>query len=308
MMTRKTRIALRFPACAALLALSLLMSACGGAGGTSTTQTPVTRSTASPRVAIFLRDNTSEQVLAARVDINSAQLAGSSSTDIITSTRAVELKHLDMAPTLVHQGLINTGSYTAVNLTLANPRLSVADSRGNILQVLPTTTPSVRLAATTATVPVTFSAQGEDSIGVMLDWNLRQAITVDPSGNFVISPTIRASLVVSSDTKPEIVDTLGRVTSVDRAANRMNVQLISNGQTIAVSVNSGTVFDTSLASFAGVQVNQVVDLDAKLQADGTFLAHFVNLGPADPALAFQGLVTQAFVDTTGKFVFDAVLQ
>ncbi len=217
------------------------------------------------------------------------------------------MKHLELAEALVARNNVTAGNYTAVNVNFANPQLQVADALGNVTQVSSSGTPSVRLAHSSVSIPLTLAAVASANEGFILKLDLQKSLTIDSNGNYVLDPTFTAS-AVSSSNSAILHDSIAKVTTVASSSGTFDVQLSDGGATIHVVTGSATLFATSIGNVAGLKTGQYIELDAAYQTDGSYLAQYVNSGPADPTALTRGVVSAVPVDASGTASVAVVVQ
>jgi hypothetical protein len=237
-------------------------------------------------------------VLVFKVDVTSIAVTDSNgkSTTLTTTPQSLELRHLQLAPTLALQGTnLPSGQYNSLTLTLANPDLVVFSS-GSVTQV---TNPT--LANSSVSVPLTnFSLPSGGVEGLALDFDLLNSITTNASGGYVITPVIHPAVISSSSRAMELVDAIGLISAFPSSpANSFDYQLRSGAATARVVTDANTIFDLGLTSFANLQLGQYVEVQGQFQSDGTFLAKFVELSASNPALRVQGVVSSITTTASG---------
>ena len=161
-MERKTRLTL----CVLVLPVAVALSGCVGV--TSQPTRSVSRSNGA--VTAFLTDAPADGVVAFNIEVTGAALVSSSgvSTDISPGVQEIEMRHLQLAPTLVFQGSnVPGGNFTALSMTFANPQITLADAQGNVTVLNASSTPSVRLKSVLANQPINLDLQ---AMGAALLW------------------------------------------------------------------------------------------------------------------------------------------
>lgn len=282
-----------------VLTLTMIMLGCGTTGSTNSAPSPLpSPSPGAANLTVFAADAAADNVLAFKIDVTSMSVTDSSgkATTLTTTPQTMELRHLELAPTLALQaGNLPAGSYTSVNLTLANPRLAVF-SAGTVTQVTNAT-----LTSSTVSVPLSsFSLPSGGTQGLALDFDLAASLSTNASGGFVINPVIHPSAVSASTSGIELSDTVGRISALNSSpANSFNFQLVSGAATAVVVTDASTVYDASIAKFSGLAAGQYVEVEGNFQSDGTFLAKYIELSAATPALRMQGVVSSVSATATG---------
>ncbi len=298
---------IRWLACLTLAGLTLGWTGCAVTGGA-----PPPPPGTSGSVAAFLKDAPADAVMAFRIDVTGATLTGSGSRSAVLSgsVQQMEIRHLELAPSLAFATAnASSGDYTTLNLTLSNPQLTLANSQGTVTQVNGSTTPSARLARSQVSVPVAVTVPNEGNMGVMIDFDLQQSVTTDASGNYVIDPVVKVAVINSSSTETELEDAPGTITAIlSTPANSLDLRLRGSDKTVRLLTDANTKLSSDIGQFSNLQVGQVIEVDARFQADGTFLAKFIDLGASDQAMRYQGFVTLVRQDAQGNFSFDVVVQ
>jgi uncharacterized protein DUF4382/uncharacterized protein DUF5666 len=282
---------------ATLLGLALALTGCGSTGANNNPPPPPPPPGAS-NLTVFATDAAADNVLAFKIDVTAISVTDSTgkSTTLSTNPQTLELRHLQMAPTLTLQAAnLSAVQYNSITLTLANPKLAVF-SAGTVTQV---TNPT--LANSTVSIPLTnFSLPSGGTQGLALDFDLLNSISTNASGGYVITPVIKPATVSSSSPAPELVDTVGQISALPASpAKSFDYQLISGAATARVVTDANTVFDNGITSFANLQVGQYVEVEGQFQSDGTFLAKYVELSASNPGLRVQGVVASVTTTASG---------
>lgn len=276
------------------LGLCLLIMGCGStsAGPVPTNTTTSLNTPTKGQVSLFLKDAPADGVVAFNVSISNASLfdSGGTSYPLSTWSREFEFRQLRLASALgVSAAAINPATYANLEVGLSSPRLTVVGANGVVQQLTQTTTPSVTLTNSTVTVPTTFSLAAGQSQGLMLDFDLQSSLSMDASGNYLITPTL-TSATTTANGLSELSMTLATISAVQATANTMDVQLVKTGDTVHVKIDGNTAFDPAVGQFSSLSAGQMIELEAKFQSDGSYLAKYVNQGASDPTMRFQGVL------------------
>ncbi len=199
---------------------------------------------------------------------------------------------------------IPAGTYTSVDLTLANPEIKFRDpSTGNIVELegiqLPLQTSSV-------TVNVSFSIAQGQLTALLFDFDLRALVVTDAGGNITgVNPTssnITISLVDVAGVQGEFEDEVGRVVSINATDSTFVFEPFSGCQQVTITTDISTVFEDFAApnDFNSLQVDQIVEVDADLRVDGTFLAEKVEFEDDAMEDEIEGLIVDATRDAGGN--------
>lgn len=287
---------LKWISCVTLLGLVMVLTGCGSTGSNPAPPPPPPPAGAS-NLTVFATDAAADNVLAFKIDVTAISITDSTgkSTTLTTTPQTLELRHLQMAPTLALQAPnLSAVQYNSVTLTLANPKLAVFSS-GSVTQSTPT------LSSSTVTIPLaSFSLPSGGTQGLALDFDLLNSISTNASGGFVITPVIKPVTVSSSSAAMELVDTVGLISALPaNPAKSFDYQLISGAATARVVTDANTVFDGGITSFNNLQVGQYVEVAGQFQSDGTFLAKYVELSASNPGLRVQGVVASVTTTASG---------
>jgi len=319
-----------YPGLVAVLCLNLLLSGCGVTSSRNSAPANTTPLGEDNKQSMFsfLEDSPADNVVAFRLDATGAALSTDAGTSfsindtvdtfpMVRAIQRVELRHLHLAPTLAfHTSNVPSGDYTTLNLSFANPQLTVRDSQGNITRVDGSTTPSVHLTKSSVSIPLALSVNGP--VGLMLDFNLQQSIMLDAKGNYIVDPVIIPSVISEFGAATELQDTEGQIVKISRDDQlqerfgkfvniEMDVQLLNSGKTVHVMANSD-IINRSIVPFGDLQVGQMIELSAQFQKDGTFLATGISPSSSNPSLTYKGLVSGVQPDSSGNFLVNMILQ
>jgi Domain of unknown function (DUF4382)/Domain of unknown function (DUF5666) len=298
----------RWIAGACLVGLTLGFGGCGTTGSKGSPTPPPPPTANSANLSIFATDAAADNVLAFKMDVTSISVTDSAgtSTTLTTTPQTLELRHLQLAPTLALQAAnLPSGQYNSINLTVANPELAVFSSTGAVTQVT-----NAQLASSTVSIPLTnFSLPSGGTQGLALDFDLVNSISQNASGTYVINPVIHPASVNPSSSVMELVDSIGQISSLSTTpSNSFNFQLSSGAATAKVITDTNTVFDGGITAFSGLQAGQFVEIAGMFQSDGSFLAKYVELSAANQGLRVQGIVASVQTNAAGATSLNLVAQ
>jgi hypothetical protein len=288
-----------------MMVLAFVALACGCGGGSSNSTT--TMQPQSGSVFVTGTDAPLPSVLSFQVDITGMTVSDGTNppVSVLSGTQTVDFARLNGLHTLLDLNTIPTGTYTSVNVTLANPQIGYLKvtnpqtnppTRPTITTLNGTTTPAVTLSQSSVTLnlasPLTVNA-GE-IIGLSFEFDLRQSIQVDQNGQFtgVVNPTLDLKAVTPSDADASIDDFVAGVVSVTASNNSFVIQG-PHGHQFTVNVNDQTEWEngeglSNLTSTSIVEISGTLDRTSK-----AILADTVAIVSQDSFYA-GGLVT--FVD------------
>ena len=293
----------------ALVALISLTGCATQPTATNGTGTPATPTTST--VTAFLTDAPSPGIVAFRVDVTGASLEDSNGaiTNLASGTEQVEFRHLELASTLGFRvGSSATGNFTTLNMSFANPQVTLSDAQGNITILNANTTPAARLTTVTLNQPITASLQPNSIAGLMIDLDLKRSIQIDSRGNYLITPMANLSVMEASQNECSLENAQGTVVSSSPASGIVNLQLRDTGQTVAVATGVSTLFAADAGELSSLQSGQSIEVNAHLQSDGSFMADRIDAVSSSSQSSFRGIVTGVSQDSAGKMSLVLVAQ
>jgi hypothetical protein len=286
---------------AVVVAAVVAASGCGG-GSSSTTPTPAPESGS---VFVTGTDAPLPSVLSFQVDITGMTVSDGTNApvSVLNGTQTVDFARLNGLHTLLDLNSIPAGTYSSVNVTLANPQIAYLNvpnpqtnppTRPAIAMLNGTTTPAVTLTQSSVAInlssPLTVSAG--DIIGLSFDFDLRDSIQVDSNGQFtgVVNPTLDLKPVTPGDADAYIDDFAAGVTSVGTASFTIQGP---HGHPFTVNVNEQTEWENGEA-LGNLATSSIVEISGTLdRTSGAILADTVAIVSQDKFFA-GGLIT--FVD------------
>ncbi len=204
----------RTPAAAFFLALaSLSLVACGRLF-IAVTFNPDQRGTAA--VSLRMRDTPAGvTVLSAAVSVTGAVLQPGNVALFHAPVR-LQLRKLETETALLSLANVPSGAFTGLNLSLANPQLTLLNNSGAPLAGCATSAVCElrpRLATSSVFVPAAVLLDANRPVGLVLDFDLNRSLQND----LTIQPTLAATTLLpllGSDPLEEVNDFLGQVTAV----------------------------------------------------------------------------------------------
>lgn len=276
-----------------------LLCGCGGGGMNSSVVPPQSGS-----VFVMGTDAALPSVVSFQVDITGMTVSDGMNppVSVLSGTQTVDFARLNGLRTLLDINTIQAGTYTTVNVTLANPQigfLNVANpptnppTRPTITTLNATTSPAVTLTQSNVTInlanPLVVNAG--DIIGLRFEFDLRKSIQVNASGQLtgMVNPTLDLKAITSSDADAFIDDFVAGVVSVNTSGNSFVIQG-PHGHQFTVNVNGQTEFEGQ-ESLADLTTSSIVEISGTLdRTAGTILANSVGILSQDKFFA-GGLIT-----------------
>jgi hypothetical protein len=286
-----------------LSVLVLVGLACGCGGGSSSSITTPTPQSGS--VFVNGTDAPLPSVVSFQVDITGMTVSDGTNppVSVLNGTQTVDFARLNGLHTLLDLNTIPMGTYTTVNVTLANPQIGYLNvtnpqttpaTRPTITTLNGTTTPAVTLTQSSVTIPLSspLTVNAGEIIGLSFDFDLRQSIQVDQNGQFsgVVNPTLDLKAITPSDADAYIDEFDAGVVSVGTSSFLIQGP---HGHQFTVNVNDQTEWEngeglSNLTSTSIVEISGTLD-----RTSGAILADTVGIVSQDSFFA-GGLIT--FVD------------
>jgi hypothetical protein len=295
-----------------VLAMMAVASGCGG-GASSSTSTSVQQESGS--VFVNGTDAPLPSVLSFQVDITGMTVSDGTNppVSVLNGTQTIDFARLNGLHTLLDINSIPAGTYTSVNVTLANPEIvylnvtnpqTTPPTRPTVTTLNATTSPAVTLTQSSVNIslsnPLTVSAG--DIIGLSFDFDLRHSIQVDSNGNFtgVVNPTLDLNAVTPGDSDAYIDDFVAGV--INTGTNSFMIQG-PHGHQFTVNVNDQTEWETN-ETIANLTSTSIVEISGSIDAtSGTILADTVAILSQNSFYA-GGLITYVDPATGAANDFD----
>src|SRR3984957_17589809 len=297
---------------AGVAALGVGLTGCGG-GATSPSSTTTTAENG--QVFVTGTDAPLPSVLSFQVDITGMTVSDGTNppVSVLSGTQTVDFARLNGLHTLLDLSSMPAGTYSSVNVTLANPEImylnvtnpqTTPPTRPTVTTLNATSSPTVTL--TQSSVPITLSSpltvSAGDIIGLSFDFDLRHSIQVDSNGNFtgVVNPTLDLKAVTPSDSDAYIDDFVAGATNVGTSSFMIQGP---HGHQFTVNVNEQTEWENN-ESISNLTNTSIVEISGTIdRTSGAILADTVAIVSQDSFWA-GGLIT--FVDpaTTAANDFD----
>jgi Domain of unknown function (DUF5666) len=287
----KNRLGL--PILVTLLALTLTaFSGCGSSNGSSTSSSASSglSSSLSP-VSLSMTDAPPPGVtiFSFEVTLNSAVL-NPGSIDLLAGKGPldIEVKRLETETALINTANVPAGTYTSVQLTFANPRLTFRNDTGATLAGCAPTNVCEAVKPTGSLTTIINLPAGGGALssgtpaGFIVDVNLASLFNADMTLDFGNAQAATLQRVPLSSVPTGQVEKLeeveGIVANKNTTTNHFTLQTPSRGN-LDVAVNSTTRFDDCSANTlaACIQNDQAVEVDLGLMAGGVLYARKLDV-------------------------------
>jgi hypothetical protein len=294
-----------------LLSYLLIVALTGAAALEGGCSSPIHQSSPPPvqagtsQVSFTVRDAppTGVTVVSFKIDIVGAALqSNSGNVSLLNGSEPaeIELTKLETESALLGTSQVPAGTYTGLQITLANPDLTVFNNSGAAIgscannsacEFKPAASGSVTFTA--PPFPLTLSANSSSAL--QLDVNLNNIINSDFSLNLTGANilTVTQVAVAPGDQENE-TDVSGQIKSI--GTNQFVLQDSSSAMMVTITVNSQTVykeFDEAgcqAANFSCLAPGQTVEVEQTLQSDGTLVASRVGLKESEHGEEVEGSI------------------
>ena len=295
-----------------LFALAILLVACAGYltsgppldSGSGTGSTPGSGpATGSGSVALFVRDAPMEELVEFEIIVTDVIL-DPGTVSVLSQPVRLELTSLQLTSEMIHLALqsVPAGLYTSVTVMLLDPEIrfcpnppaSCTDQ--SVQKIVLTVNPSK------STSTITFGVTSGQVTALLLDFDLRAMVVTDtlditgtvtgfdPFGNIPIT-------VLDVAGQPgEFEDEVGRVVSVNATASSFVFEPFGSCEQLTIATDVATQFAAfdriSLTNtFSSLQAGQVVEVNADLKIDASFVAEKVEFEDDAVEDETQGFIT-----------------
>lgn len=287
-------ILLLFPVAAASLI------SCGGSSSQGPTSNPPP-SFSTGSLVVFGQDAPLDDLVKFEISVTSVVLNPGGVTALSDPVR-VELTSLQLDKDLIELAEnVPTGTYTNLTISFADPEIKLRNpATGEITTVEPP------LQSASVTVNLTFSVVTDQATGLLVDFDLQASVQTDAAENITgVNPVLTVELVSLDAQAGELEDVPGRVVSVNRTDSTSGTFVLEVFPTcvqLNVTVDPSTVFEDfpAPADFDSVKADQIVEIDADVQADGTLLLEKVELENELMEEEIEGLIVQVTRDDFGQ--------
>lgn len=242
---------------------------------------------------IGLGDAPSDWITALGMTVNSVMLTSSSGSTVNVAPTAslLEMTQLMAGVQPVSAVSVPQGTYTQATVTMSSVSMGYMDPSTKAY------TQKTLAGPFTATVPFSPSLTvGAAPMALSFDMDLAASVAIDGSGNVTLAPVMTASAasVGSTTADPWAGAMQHQVGSVSNATgSTFTMGSMMGIGTATFAVDASTQFaGAGLAGLSAMASGMLVDVDAVLQANGTYLARRVEgMGPGASGMMGGGIVT-----------------
>jgi len=302
-----------------LVSFAALLVGCSG--GMSSPNQPLTSNMVQASLTIHDNPPMGLTVLAFDIDVTGAELQPSDSSkrpvSMLSEPEDIELEHLQTQSALLASKSVPTGTYSSLMVSFANPRMTIQNQTNSTLmlggqscltQQICEFNPKLNQSSVTlqgSPFPITLTMNSP--VVLKMDFNVDASVQ---QSDLSITPTVSLVQVPTTNSTgqqdEEDVEVVGKITSINQPT--FTVQSGMNGPTFTIATDSNTQFDfgtsCSPTSFSCLKTGQIVEVEAKMQPDGSLLAFEVKFFQPPNEISFAGTITKV---NSGGSSFQIVL-
>ncbi|MGA8553048.1 MAG: DUF4382 domain-containing protein [Candidatus Acidiferrales bacterium] len=244
----------------AMLFAALVLSSCGGGGGSTGTTAPQNQAS----IYTVGTDASLPSIVSCVVTVSGITLNnGSADVSVLSQPQTVDFAQLSGLHQLLDLTAVPTGTYTSATITIASPMIGYIDTSVN-----PPTVSTINGTLTKSAVTVNLAqpvmVSNADLFGLRMEFDLRQSLQTDSSGqvNGMVNPVFEVALLDSTDSQVSIDDFPAGVVGVT-GGNTFTVQG-PKGRQWTVVTNSDTVFDDPSTPISSYTTSTIVEVSGTL--------------------------------------------
>ena len=240
-------------------ALIAALAGCSGSGALSGTTTP---SAQTGSAFLTGTDAPLPSIVSFQVQVTNVTVSDGTNppVSILSAPQTIDFARFNGLQSLLDFNAIPAGTYTTITVSLADPMLAYLNTSQTGAPPTISTVPNPTLLSSTATVllPTPFTVTAGQNIGLQMDFNLRNSIQVDASGQVtgVINPNINFTVLTPGTPDAEIDEFNASVVSVNASAGSFVVQN-AHGKQFTIAANSNTEWEDN-ATINSLTPNQTI--------------------------------------------------
>jgi len=259
---------MRFQKCVQALCAILplvLLASCGGSGSSSSSGGG-SQQTAS--VYTIATDQPLPSVVSCTITVTGVTVYNSITNEnetVFTGTQPIDFAQLSGLHQMLDLQPVPMGTYTSATVTISNPVIGFINVPGG--GAAPTVQ-TVNGMLSTNTVTVDFATPfvlgASDLVGLRMDFDLRQSLATDGSGNITgtVNPVFHMALLNSTDSDVSIDDFLAGY--VEASGNGNFIVQGPHGRQWTVETNDSTIFDDSDVPMSSYTTNTILGISGSL--------------------------------------------
>jgi Domain of unknown function (DUF5666)/Domain of unknown function (DUF4382) len=295
----------------------------GCSGGMSSPNQPLTPNMVQASLTIHDNPPMGVTVLSFDIDVTGAELQPSTSNSsqqpvsMLSEPEDIELEHLQTQSALLASKSVPTGTYSSLMVSFANPRMTIQNQTSNTImlggqscltQQICEFNPKLNQSSVTmqgSPFPITLTMNSP--VVLKMDFNVDASV----QGDLSLTPTVSVVQVpTTNSTGQQDEEDVEVVGTIDQSptGNTFMIQTGMNGPSFTITTDANTQFDfgtsCSANNFSCLQKGQIVEVEAKMQPNGSLLAFEVKLFQPPNEISFAGTITSV---SSGGTSFQIVL-
>ena len=227
-----------------------LIAALAGCSGSSPSGSTTTPSAQTGSVFTTGTDAPLPSIVSFQVQVSDVTVSDGTGTpvSILSAPQTIDFARFNGLQSLLDFNAIPAGTYTTVNVTLANPVLAYLNTSQTGAPPTISDVPNPTLLNSTVTVllstPLTVTAG--QNVGLQMDFNLRNSIQIDGTGQVtgVINPNINFTVLTPGSQDAEIDEFNASVVSVNASADSFVVQN-AHGKQFTIQASNTTEWENN---------------------------------------------------------------
>ncbi len=270
-----------------------------GCGDSSSPITPVTPGDVSVSVTMGDAPPAGVSVLSFEISVTKAVLQPGNIA-LISHPSDIEMSRLETERAFLNTTTVPAGSYSSVDVTFANPELTILNNSGSAIGSCPVgriceLRPALLQSSVTySAAPFPMIMAADSGTGLFVDFDLLNSIQNSLAINPVIS-IAQLSSGAGTNHMDDVDDVVGQVTAIV-TTQTFTLQVGGNtGQTLTITTDSNTRFDdfdeAGLANaFSSIAKGQLLEVDTMLTSDGRLIAKEIELNEQETGGELEGVL------------------
>src|SRR6202453_1225796 len=238
----------------------------GCSSGSGSAPSSSTTPAQSGSVYVLGTDAPLPSVVSFAVSLQSITLSNGSATpvSILNGAQTVDFARFNGLNTLLDFNAIPAGTYTTATITLGSATLGYLNTAPPAAPTIASTTATLTQSVVTVNLASPFVVNAGDMDALRFDFDLRQSIQVNATGQITgqVTPVLNLTALSASDPERYIDEFDAGVVSIDSASDSFVVQG-PHGRQYTVQLSSNTEFENS-ETIANLTTSSIV------QVSGTF--------------------------------------
>lgn len=188
---------------------------------------------------------------------------GTTNVSVLSTPQVVDFAQLSGLHQLLDLNSVPTGTYTSATVTLATPVIGFIDTT-QTPPAVNTINGTLSQSSVTVTFPNPFVLNDADLVGLRVEFDLRQSLATDGSGNITgaVNPVFHMQLLAADDSNVSIDDFFAGVVGV--TSDSTFVVQGPKGRHWTVQTNENTALDDPSDPMSSFTTNTIVEVSGQL--------------------------------------------